>query len=297
MRASDLVPTARPLAGDVVVLVDTASQAQYAAWRGALIARECGAPLRLLHTCTQAQARVLARQMRNRTGVFSIMQTASCDLERELAGLSHRTGLLVVPHRRGNFVGESLFGSVAQRLFRAAGVPTLVVKRPAMAGYRRVLACAEVEDDAAVLVRSARCFSRTSLIRVLHVLARELEDSLRIADVSEQALRLHRQRRQRAAYEQLERAIARAGASEAATALVAYGDAWLKVLEVARANKAQLVVLGQRADSLLERLFRVSVGLRLTCEGDADVLLVPLPRSASPALDGMLFHPMNRQEN
>jgi nucleotide-binding universal stress UspA family protein len=160
-----------------------------------------------------------------------------------------------------------------------------------------VLACAEVEDDAVVLVRSARSFSRTSLIRVLHVLARELEDSLRIADVSEQALRLHRQRRQRAAYEQLERAIARAGASETATALVAYGDAWLKVLEVARANKAQLVVLGQRADSLLERLFRVSVGLRLTCEGDADVLLVPLPRSASPALDGMLFHPMNRQEN
>ena len=238
----------------VVTLADATPAGQQAAWRGALVARDLGLPLELLDADDDAAGR--------------------------LARLAPRAGLLVLPYRRGHPVADCLLGTAPERIFRSVSVPTLVVKGPATTSYRRVLVPVELDEDAAHLIHAARCLSRAPRIRVLHVLDRGQEHSLRLADAPEQALRSQRQRRSRAAYAVLQRAISGAGASDRTAALVSFGDAGTRVMEVARASRAQLVVLGKRGLSAIEQLFTTSVSNRLIRGGGADVLLLPSPRRA-----------------
>lgn len=270
--------------GCVLAVMDATPEGKQAAWRGALLARDCGMPLHLVHAepnvhamaSAQSHAHRLSHQVRHRLGVACTAEAVGPGLERWVTDLATDIGLLVLPHRRGNVLSECLFGTSAERFFQTVFVPTVVVKRPATSSYRRVLVPVDLDDHAALLIDAAGCISRSPRIRVLHVLNREPEQSLRLADVPEHALRAQRQRRSRDAYALLNREIARAGASERAAAVVSFGSAACRVLEVARASRAQLAVLGKRRWSLVEQLFTASVSTRLVSDGGADVLLLPL---------------------
>jgi nucleotide-binding universal stress UspA family protein len=112
---------------------------------------------------------------------------------------------------------------------------------------------------------------------VFHVLDTWQDGALRLADASERALRLQRQHHSRRAYSALEEIIRCAGAHEQGTAsLVSFGHVAARVLAIARAGNAQLIVAGKERRSLLSELFFPSLTQRLLLDATADVLVLPI---------------------
>src|SRR5690606_4915826 len=168
-------------------------------------------------------------------------------------------------------------------------LPMLVVRRPAFTSYRRVLVPVKLDADAVALIGAARSVSRDPRMRVFHVLDTAHEGVLRLADTSERALRLQRHRRSRTAYTVLN---PRSGAHEqGASALISFGHVPARVLEIARAGGAQLIVAGKERRSLLAELFFFGgVTQRLLADAEADVLVLPVPeRTRTAERDGLPF--------
>jgi nucleotide-binding universal stress UspA family protein len=268
----------------VLALTDPTPEGANAAWRAGLVARDRGVPLHLL--CVQADARglagveapvqKLARQLQQRLHVVTSASCMAGRLRDHVAPFSGRAGLLVLPWRRGNALVDAVLGTLPERMHRSLFIPMLVVRQPAFTSYRRVLVPVKLDGHAVSMITAARGVSRDPRMRVLHVLGTSHEESLRVADMSERALRLQRQHRTRAAYTMLNESIARAGAHEGAAALVSFGHVPARVLEVARASKAQLLVLGKERRSLLSELFFADLPKCLLFDAEADVLVLPV---------------------
>jgi nucleotide-binding universal stress UspA family protein len=289
-----------PMQGRCVLgVTDLTPEGANAAWRAGLVARDRGVPLHLL--CVQADARGiagveaavrnLARQLQQRLHVVTSASCMAGSLRDHVAAFSERAGLLVLPWRRGNALIDAVLGTLPERIYRTLFIPMLVVRQPAFSSYRRVLVPVKLEGDAVSMITAARNVSRDPRMRVFHVLGTSHEESLRVADVSERALRLQRQHRSRAAYTMLNEFIARAGAHEGAAALVSFGHVPTRVLEIARANRAQLLVLGKARRSLLSELFFASLSKSLLSNAEADVLVLPVDEGTRAVHEGFQTWP------
>ena len=186
-------------------------------------------------------------------------------------------GLLVTHVEDGCRPFEWLFGTRIEQLVREFSIPVLVVKQPASRRYRRVLVGVKLDPQGSDLVARAMMLAPRSRVDVVHVLGISYEYKLRLADASEAALRAHRTRTHRNAYRQMNDLITMAcgHAANVEPRLVA-GSAPDRLLEMARATRAGLIVLGKRpghwlADFFLDR----GVARRVLAEAPSDVLLVP----------------------
>ena len=274
-----------PHAGFILALTDPTPDGVNAAWRAGLVARDRGVPLQLLcvhsdaseRASVQTAVRELADRIRRRLHVPACADRVPGVLHEQLRARSERAGLLVVPWKRGNPLVDLLLGSQAERLFRSLFLPTLVVRRPALGSYRRVLVPVKLDADASTLVKAARSMSRGPRMQVLHVVDTWEDSVLRRAGVPEPAVRLQRQHRSRHASSALDEIIRRAGAhEEGASAQVSMGHVSACVLRTARAGDAQLIVAGRERRSLLAELLLPSVTQRLLLEAAADVLVLPV---------------------
>lgn len=284
----------------VVVLMDASPAAANAAWRGALLARDRGAPLHLLQVRADARGpdavgpllQELANQLQQRLHVAATAGAVAGKLHEHLAAWSGRAGLVVLPESRGNLWPDLLLGSLAERIQRTLPVPILVVRRPAFASYRRVLVTVKLDADAVHLIAAARSVSRDPRMRVFHVLDATQDGSIRLAGASERTLRMQQHRHTRRAYATLNELIARAGAHEqGAAALVSRGHVPTRVLEIVRAGNTQLVVAGQEQRSLPARLLFGSTTRRLLADAEADVLVLPVRQRGLRAAAPPAFHP------
>ena len=283
----------------VLAVTDLGPAGTNAAWRAALVARDRGVPLHLL--CVQPDERALAAvqttvqdlagKLQQRLHVATTFACMTGGLQERIAEQAHRAGLLVLPWARGNLLVDAVIGSPAERMYRSLFMPMLVVRRPAFTSYRRVLVPVKLDADAVALIAAARSVSRDPRMRVFHVLDTSQEGSLRLADASERALRLQRHRRSRTAYTVLNELITRSGAHEqGASALISFGHVPARVLEIARAGSAQLIVVGKERRSLLAELFFGGVTQRLLTDADADVLVLPVQeRSRTAEWDAIRF--------
>ena len=282
----------------VLALTDLTPEGANAAWRAGLVARDRGVPLHLL--CVQADARGiagveapvrnLARQLQQRLHVVTSASCVAGRVRDHVAPFSGRAGLLVLPWR-GSALVDAVLGTLPERIYRTLFMPMLVVRQPAFSSYRRVLVPVKLEGHAVSMIAAARGVSRDPRMRVFHVLGASHEESLRVADVSERALRLQRQHRSRAAYTMLNEFIVRAGAHEGAAALVSFGHVPTRVLEIARANRAQLLVLGKARRSLLSELFFAKHSKSLLSNAEADVLVLPVEEGTRAVHEGFQTWP------
>ena len=187
-------------------------------------------------------------------------------------------GLLVTHVEDGCRPFEWLFGTRTEQLVRKFSIPVLVVKQPASRRYRRVLVGVKLDPQGSDLVARAMMLAPRARVDVVHVLGTSYEYKLRLADAPEAAVRAHRTRTHRNAYRQMNDLIATAcgHAANAVEPRVVVGSAPDRLLEMARATRAGLIVLGKRpghwlADFFLDR----GVARRLLAEAPSDVLLVP----------------------
>lgn len=165
-------------------------------------------------------------------------------------------------------------GQVARRVVRGLGRPVIVVPPDLTQGWidsRTVVVAADLRDDAVAAVRFARRLATETDLElvVVHVAPRSAA-----AFDSEQAVLHPRDEAPSAA--QVERWMGVHGL-ELARIRVASGDVVASLVDVARHERAALVVVGSRRLSSVERLFSSSVGTDLARSCDRAVAIVPGP--------------------
>lgn len=267
----------------VVVLHDLTPQAGHAAWRAAMIARDHALPVCLFHASTEERelkgaGTALERTARELAAGFGIdvhTSTVMGDPLREAVRMSREAELVVIGSGRANTLRERVLGTQAERLIRLSGTPVLVVKRPANAGYRRVLVPVDLGPDGGAALAAAAALTRDTRIEVFHALRTREEVTMRAADVPEAALRRYRQRamdRARARVMELIRSVGAARLQGVPS--IGVGDASFMVLARAQAMRADLVVIGKRRRGLLADFFLGSVTQRVLANSRADVLVL-----------------------
>ena len=282
--------------GAVLVPHDLSGTSVNAAWRAALVARDLGVPLLLLHACADAAAAQSAAQALEQLAA-DIGEHLGLPVEVELAledplaatvRAARDASLLVIGSRRGNPLRELVLGTQAERLIRLCRVPVLVVKRPARGAYRRVLVPVELGPQARPVIAAALRMSRAPRMEVLHALDVREEIAMRACNLSEVEVRRQRQRAAQRAQATLEELIAQAGTcSPEALPAIGFGDAAMVVLARERAVRAQLLVIGKRRRGLLADFFLGSVTQRVLAAAKADVLVLPCGRDCVRAPGGL----------
>ena len=174
---------------EVLVITDLAPASTNAVWRAAFIAREQGASLRLLYVggerrcMTQLHAALeeISKQVHARLGIAVNAEVWEGDLLPKAISAARSAGLLVIGPRRSNPLREWIAGTQTERLIRLCRIPTLVVKRPAIAEgnavlgtsaepgrYGRVLISVDLRPEAIDLIAAAMSFSRDPRTHVFH---------------------------------------------------------------------------------------------------------------------------------
>ncbi|TWO68512.1 universal stress protein [Caenimonas sedimenti] len=285
----------------ILVLHDLTAQADQAAWRAGMIARDQGADLCLLHAAREpanaGRARIalqrLAGELAERLGMTADVRVVHGDPVDAVMRARADTSMVVLGARRRNVLRDWIFGTPAERLIRMAGRPVLVVKKPATAGYRRVLVPVDLGPGATSAITAATALTRGTRIDVFHSLAVRHEVTMRAADVPEAVVREYRQRsadRARQRIGELIGTVPDAGFS--AVPSIGFGYASSMVLAKEQAMRADLVVIGKRRRGMLADFFLGSVTQRVLAGARSDVLVLPvvakeagapLPLSGLPA--------------
>jgi nucleotide-binding universal stress UspA family protein len=271
---------------DGVVLApgDLSPQGVNAAWRAALVARDLGVPLRLLHVADQRSPtpaaggalRQLAHDIRGRLGLVVDVASEPGDALAATVRSARAAALLVIGSRRGHPLRELVLGTPAERLIRLCRVPVLVVKGPARGSYRRVLAPVELGAAGHDVIAAAARLSRAPGLEIVHALALLDERGLRDCELPHWVVRRERRRALDGARRALQEAIARA-TPQAAVPHVGFGDPAAVALARERALAADLVVVGKRNRGLLADFFLGSVTQKLLAHARGDVLVLPRP--------------------
>lgn len=300
-RAASVHPSVAPPVGaarsGILALVGAGTGGTHAAWRAALVARDLRRPLNLAtlepHPGSAAEAQrqldEVAFHLHQRLRVGA--QAADTGLSREqLLELASRHELVVVPWPAEASWFDRLVGTWPERLLRRLTVPLLVVRRPPVSGYRRVLVPVKLQAGAERQIGAALRMAWPRPVRVLHVVEPGVEGSLRSAGVSERAVSLHRQMRVERAHAGLNGLVDRSGARPMeATTTLAFGQVPDRVCEAARAHGAQLVVLGTTRRSAVGELLCGGVVQDLLWELQADLLVIPEGAPSAPLGSDAIF--------
>jgi nucleotide-binding universal stress UspA family protein len=278
---------------EVLVIADLSPASTNAVWRAALIARERGVPLRLLHVDgerrriaqTHEALEELRQQVHRRLGIGLNAEILEGDLLPKLIGASRSAGLLVIGPRRSNPFREWISGTPAERLIRLCRIPTLVVKKPATPGrnavfgsaaepgrYERVLVSVDLRPEAVDLIKAAMSFSRDPQTQIFHALGAASHRRARAIESASNGRATGMQKAQSA----LNALIGSSGVQEVGVAsAVAFGHAADCVLARERATRAELIVIGKRRRGLLADFILGGVTRQVLAGSQADVLVVP----------------------
>ncbi|GAB3760708.1 hypothetical protein GCM10028796_09750 [Ramlibacter monticola] len=279
----------------VVVCLGAASSAGCnATWRAALVARELGAKLNILHPAPQprvlareeAALRELVEDIRQRTRVDVSVEAVQGNVLRHAVAASRDAAMMVLPSVRRNPLREWIMGTQAERLIRLCRSPVLVVKRPALASYQRVLVPLDVRDQSARVIALAASLSRGSRLEVLHAIDAGDEKILRELEGPELTLRFDRQHRAQAALLAVHQRVAAAQVGQSgAEASIAFGDAARVVLARTQAWDAELLVIGKAQRGLLAGYFLGGLTQCVLARASADVLVHPVRSQAARRVD------------
>jgi nucleotide-binding universal stress UspA family protein len=187
--------------------------------------------------------------------------------------------LVVLGARGTNPVRDFVLGTTPERLLARNASPTLVVRRSAVAPYRRALAAIAEPDTAPALLAAAEAIAPAAEVHALHATDLPFEGRLRIAGVGEDELRGYRRRSGDRALAAIQHAIAGlpAARSQQVLPVVATGNAIEALIEHQRASGVDLIIIGKRADGGLGDFLLGSTARHVLAGAGCDVLVIALP--------------------
>ena len=265
-----------------------------AARRAALLARQHGCALRVLHVerdakqlpAAQAGVEQLCVQLRGRLGIEASAEVAAGDLLKHLVQHTRESSLVVMGSSRGDPLTGKIAGVPMDRLIRLCRTPTLIVKRTVDAAfaqgaleargdgrYEKVLACVDLEPLAHATITAARGIAPGAQLEAFHAVTSSAPRKR-----SPEGALLESPNALGQARSALGHLLAAAGA-ESTAASVGFGDPADAVLGRQRALGADLVVIGKRQRGLLADFFLGNVTRHVLAGSTADVLILPAPRT------------------
>lgn len=281
---------ATPAGPQVLVIGALTPAGNNAARRAALLAREHGWALRILHAEREARLLPAAREaldqlcgpLQARLGIAVAGEVVAGDLLRHVVQQAPAAQLAVIGTSRDNALKEKVAGVPMDRLVRLCRVPTLVVKRTVDAAfaqgtvearnggrYERVLACVDLEPGAPATVAAASAIAPAARLEAFHAVSARAPRVGPLAGAqpgSETVLG-----RARSALAEL---LAQAGMGSIETS-VGFGTPVDAVLGRQRAVGAELMVIGKRQRGLLADFFLGDVTREVLAGSTADVLVLP----------------------
>lgn len=289
-------------AARLLATTDFSAPSRHAALRAALIARDIGATLDLLHVVSRSPVDALRQLL---TDVPAALEQQVLDGARtELRGLAelllkrhgvtagtHVAGgavlselmnridalnpdLVVLGARGAGFVRPLLLGSTAERMLRKVARPMLVVKQVAHEPYRRALLPVDFSAASVSMLRRARTFAPGAELVLLHAYDIPFEGQLRYAGVDAATLQRYRDAARVAALQKFHALCTQAGVDPAAVSTLALpGPPARVVIEQEQEQDCDLVVIGKHGESRLEELLLGSVTKHVLAESQSDVLV------------------------
>ncbi|MES2786355.1 MAG: universal stress protein [Pseudomonadota bacterium] len=279
--------------GEVLVITDAAPASANAVWRGALIAREHGASMRVLHNGQTFASAALAeqaidrigRQVQERLGIAIHAETLGSEPIAKAIAAARSARLMVTAPRRASPLREWISGVDAERLMRLNRIPTLVVRRPATPGrhaallgadesgrYGRVLVSVDLSPGAPDVIAAAAAFSRDPQMQVLYAVSTQAFGHTPAAQGPGADGSTVMQKAQVALRDFVNSA---ASPASGIVPMVAFGRTADCLLKRERAIGAELVVIGQRKRGWLAASFAGEDNRTILADSTADVLVVP----------------------
>lgn len=274
----------------------------YAVNRAALIAKESGASLDLLHVTTLAplesigvvivqthpgleqSALDVARQKLRQAGeavlechgLLPSMQVRTGPLLQELMGhaVALPADLVVLGVRGSTPMRHRLLGSTAERLVGQIRCPVLVVKQPPRGKYQSLVVAVDFSAASLPAVLAARAIAPEAKISLLHVFEAPFEGKLRFAGVDENELRHYQSSARQTAMRQLEALCMTAKiTSQEVRLTVIHGSPLPNILEQAKTLGCDLIVMGKHGKNMLDELLLGSITRQVMAESLCDILV------------------------
>lgn len=291
----------------ILAATDFSPPARHAAERAALLARESGARLTLLHVMQQRAFTDLRDLLGSDAAAIEerLVDEARDSLARLSEALARThgvqanvevrigssidetlrcaddvdAGLVVVGARGEGFLRQLLLGSTAERLLRKTMRPLLVVRQAGRDAYRRVLVPVDFSPWSDAALRVADAVAPQAELVVLHAFEVPFESKLQFAGVEEGALKGYRTASREEALRRLGETVDQAGlAPQRLRLLVRHGDASRTVLELEQEEDCELIVIGKHGKGALEELLLGSVTKHVLAQAAGDVLVTGLAR-------------------
>jgi universal stress protein E len=286
----------------VLANTDLSAPARHAAERAAMVARDAGATLRLVHVISDPvlvrMRRLLAEshddvELRIRGKIeqevarlgehlaqaYSVAAPADVVTGTLIDGIlghadASHADLLVLGARGASFMRQLALGSTAERLIRRGDRPLLVVKQPPHERYLRMLVAVDFSRSSAAILDVARAVAPHADIVLLHAYEVPFEDWMRSTDVREDALlRYQEVARQRAAAD-MQAFLESSGLDPANVATVILkGDPTLHIIEQEQELDCDLIVVGKQGESVAEEFLLGSVTKHVLQQSQSDVLI------------------------
>lgn len=284
----------------LLAATDLSAPARHAADRAALLARELGASLALLHVvnpapierlrqlvadmpvevgqrvldATRDELRELGATVSKHRGITPGLQIATGPLIQELSAHADAVDLLVLGARGSSFMRHLLLGSTAERMLGKATRPMLVVKQPPHEPYRGVLVPVDFSTYSTRAVRAAQAVAPGANIVLLHAFEVPVEGKLRLAGVEADLIHRYRVAAKQDALAKLRQLRDDTGlAPETTRLVVVHGDASRNVVEQEQEQDCDLIVIGKHGESAIEDLLIGSVTKHVLAESQCDVLV------------------------
>ena len=286
----------------ILSATDLSAHARHAVERAALICRETGACLDLLHVATlgplerlrqlmgiapaDMEAHILNAAQKNlldlaisiqqrfdvTAGVHVVAGALLPTLAKEAD--ARATDLLVCGAKGESGIRHFTLGTTASRMLSTTTRPMLVVRQQAHEAYRRVLVPVDFSPSSLGAIQQARRIAPDAEIVLLHVFDVPFEGQLRYANVEEEMIHQYRILARQEATQKLQALRDDSGLSTHNSHLVVlHGDAALRIIEQEQEADCDLIAMGKHGENLLEDLLLGSVTRHVLTEAQGDVLV------------------------
>jgi nucleotide-binding universal stress UspA family protein len=257
------------------------------------LARKTGAKLTLLHVidsrqlgrvarmrATRAYAELLSKADRafgSAASIDVVVRSGNARVIIAKAAREWNADLIVIAAPKSRRF-DSIVGTTAERLVRAAKRPVLVVRGEVQAGYQHVAIAADLSDDTAPMIRTAVRLGalERAWTTVVHAVHPSYDGMMRSAGDDESNISHYQRSFREEARQRLQEIISDAGLSYESTRVIVRNDPPAAAIRtVLESERPELLAIGASRWFLLKRLLIGSVADRLLRAALCDVLVIP----------------------
>ena len=286
----------------LLAATDLSVPSRHTAQRAAMLAKESGAKLELVHVLQQnalnelreifkKDGEALQENIRSQTKkelseltdylAETLGKRAGCHLVEGLAleGIIAQVealdaDLLVIGARGANYARQLLLGSTAERLLRMTLRPVLTVKQPPRMAYQSVLVPIDFSPWSQNAIQLAQMVAPQAELILMHAYEIPFEGKMHIAGEKEETILRNRKIARKEASIRLSQIASDAELAKANwRSIVVRGDAARRILKQEKKQKADLIVLGKHGLGMVEELLIGGRTRHILAQSRCDVLV------------------------